>query len=1026
MQFALPNRYRHLEKIGDGANASVFSAYDTLKKHKVALKVSDPRLSAFRKFRFRWTQEVALLRRMAGPHVVPIYDNDQNDSQMYMVLGLASENFTDAISKPQTLGTVLTWLDQVLLVLSKMHLYRILHQDLKPENLLLHNKKIWVTDFSVARSLSLLNIDPKEISGTMGWQSPEQQKRKHKHVGPWSDLYSWGKILHYCVQNSASFSVLEPLIAKVTTGQYHQRASSAVFIRQWLCALTENWSAEFLSETVTASKSIPKAPSSVLDSVVEPLLLKDPISFSSPYVQRQKEIWAFACRAHESRRPKMLSIVGAKALGKSYLAKEIATGLYTSGRMKFTHIRYPKYGGFVQGIRDLLSPQEENAQSLIQRIEEQFLQQRSIHPERRRREATALALWSHFNQTVEVQIGLLFLLQQLRDEGGHCLLLEQPQRSQLSGDGLDLCLSILSQSFGSFPILILAIMDEEEVAEGTLAAQKIAHLAKLGAERVDLRPLSESSLASHLQSLSIDNPTQWTKIVQGRSGRLHTLLGHPYSIRWRDTWRETLIDTLVTDQTEAAVEFLIVLSISPVALPRYALVEHAEELDSLLTENVLKERGRWIYFLCKEVQMYFREQAMQRHYLALANVWTLAKHEDVHIRNLAWAEALIQAGDEVTPLPLLLKSIQQALDFGRTDVAFWGTQIAIRVKKQPSFSNESHLLFFQVLLAQRQYEELDTRIRRFLEEQTISAEGLAKVRRIQIAAALNQQQPTLAMTLHDFLHEEHEHTELLWLRGRYHWTRGELAHAKQNFETVMQSSSPKESLWGDSFRKYLECCFENPSRRDLREPVRQFLFQAKQLASISNVAQSSLSKGQWTLIHGNQMSAIQSFQLAAAISLLSGNVELWWRASCFRVTISLWNYQLSKAREIVDRMMWQAKSLRSAHHIRLARAQHVSTFCIDPQRLQAKVGQLQTATLSKDETLYLQILHFLSGEPIDPSSIDWGACRDPAMILSMVVAQQRMPHNSLLEKSIDRLILYCSRDEIQLFEFLRETSRKER
>ena len=75
MLASIPPRYRDAKKIGEGANSSVYSAYDTQKNIPVALKIADPRLAQHRRFRTRWKQEVAILRRFAGKYVVPLYDS---------------------------------------------------------------------------------------------------------------------------------------------------------------------------------------------------------------------------------------------------------------------------------------------------------------------------------------------------------------------------------------------------------------------------------------------------------------------------------------------------------------------------------------------------------------------------------------------------------------------------------------------------------------------------------------------------------------------------------------------------------------------------------------------------------------------------------------------------------------------------------------------------------------------------------------------------------------------------------------
>ena len=74
------------------------------------------------------------------------------------------------------LGKLLQWMRQTLKALACMHSHGIYHQDVKPENILLTGDgDAWLADMSVARTRSELRSNPREISGTFGWMSPEQQ-----------------------------------------------------------------------------------------------------------------------------------------------------------------------------------------------------------------------------------------------------------------------------------------------------------------------------------------------------------------------------------------------------------------------------------------------------------------------------------------------------------------------------------------------------------------------------------------------------------------------------------------------------------------------------------------------------------------------------------------------------------------------------------------------------------------------------------------------------------------------------------
>lgn len=103
---------------------------------------------------------------------------------------------------------------QILGALSVAHRHRVLHRDLKPNNVQLLNSAsepdhVKLFDFGIAKVLdnSLLLRKPTEVNALVGtpvWMSPEQC-RGHE-INERSDLYSVGAILFYLVTGRAPFT----------------------------------------------------------------------------------------------------------------------------------------------------------------------------------------------------------------------------------------------------------------------------------------------------------------------------------------------------------------------------------------------------------------------------------------------------------------------------------------------------------------------------------------------------------------------------------------------------------------------------------------------------------------------------------------------------------------------------------------------------------------------------------------------------------------------------------------------------
>ncbi|MCB9780378.1 MAG: protein kinase [Alphaproteobacteria bacterium] len=201
----LPERYRPLALLGEGATGSVYRADDRVLGVDVALKVVRPNLAMHARFRARFAREVALSAQVVHPRLVPVHDTGRlPDGRPFVALAYADAgSLGSMMAADPSLGDALRLVDQVLDALAALHARGVLHQDLKPANVLLHRSggviDAWVADLGVAAALSELAMNKRSISGTPTWMAPEQLTAAHHELGPWTDLYAVGLILHALV-----------------------------------------------------------------------------------------------------------------------------------------------------------------------------------------------------------------------------------------------------------------------------------------------------------------------------------------------------------------------------------------------------------------------------------------------------------------------------------------------------------------------------------------------------------------------------------------------------------------------------------------------------------------------------------------------------------------------------------------------------------------------------------------------------------------------------------------------------------
>lgn len=198
----LPERYELIGEIGEGATCSVFQANDTLLKRDVAFKVVRRNLALHARFRARFAREVALSAEVVHPRVIPVLDTGRlADGCPFVSLAFADQgSLGDLLRQRPPMGEAIRIINQVLDALAHMHSRGVLHQDLKPANVLLHTSlgeqaDAWVADLGVAGAMAELALHQQGMGGTPVWMAPEQRQGRYAELGPSTDLYAVGLML---------------------------------------------------------------------------------------------------------------------------------------------------------------------------------------------------------------------------------------------------------------------------------------------------------------------------------------------------------------------------------------------------------------------------------------------------------------------------------------------------------------------------------------------------------------------------------------------------------------------------------------------------------------------------------------------------------------------------------------------------------------------------------------------------------------------------------------------------------------
>jgi serine/threonine protein kinase/tetratricopeptide (TPR) repeat protein len=195
--------YSIVEKLGEGGMGVVYKAHDLRLERFVALKALAPHLDGSAGARARFLREARAISRLNHAHIVTIYDVEETDDQIFLVLEyLPGGTLRTVVREARSAGRQLP-LDQVLLYTSQMgealaHAHRngIRHRDVKTANALLTAEgEVKLADFGLAKYRTDFDVTrPGARMGTLAYMAPEQAEGKD--VDYRSDIFSFGVVLY--------------------------------------------------------------------------------------------------------------------------------------------------------------------------------------------------------------------------------------------------------------------------------------------------------------------------------------------------------------------------------------------------------------------------------------------------------------------------------------------------------------------------------------------------------------------------------------------------------------------------------------------------------------------------------------------------------------------------------------------------------------------------------------------------------------------------------------------------------------
>jgi Protein kinase domain len=248
MTMTIGGRYELGDRLGHGGMATVYRAHDRKLDREVAIKLLADNFAGDEEVRRRFSREARLAARLDHPNVVQVYDVGEEEDRPYIVMeyvegGTVGDKLT---RRRRSLATneALELLSQLCDGLGHAHSKKLVHRDIKPQNLLLREADgcLKITDFGIARAAEETTrlTHPGKVIGTDRYMAPEQLA--DGKITPAADVYACGVVADEMLPESRSPELRE-IVERCLRPEPADRFSDARALGEALAVVEGNGSA---------------------------------------------------------------------------------------------------------------------------------------------------------------------------------------------------------------------------------------------------------------------------------------------------------------------------------------------------------------------------------------------------------------------------------------------------------------------------------------------------------------------------------------------------------------------------------------------------------------------------------------------------------------------------------------------------------------------------------------------------------------------------------------------------------------
>jgi eukaryotic-like serine/threonine-protein kinase len=206
-------------RIGRGGMGDVYLARDQRLDRHVALKLLPRSFEDHPDWVSRFQQEARAASSIAHPNIAHIYEVGEFDGRHYIAMEYVEgvtlrEHLKNGKLEPEEAIEITT---QIARALVAAHSARVLHRDIKPDNIMIHRDGyVKVLDFGLAKStdrlgdhrdseraINMVDTKPGMIMGSPAYMSPEQARGLE--VDTRTDIWSLGVVLYELLTHTSPF-----------------------------------------------------------------------------------------------------------------------------------------------------------------------------------------------------------------------------------------------------------------------------------------------------------------------------------------------------------------------------------------------------------------------------------------------------------------------------------------------------------------------------------------------------------------------------------------------------------------------------------------------------------------------------------------------------------------------------------------------------------------------------------------------------------------------------------------------------